>query len=66
MASHCRRIIIGGKGRDIFIEVLDRIVSITKLYDDEGERALGLALEIVDVRWDKEKLLRLRDAPCAN
>ena len=56
--------IIGDKGRGIFIEVLDRIASIAELYDDEGERTLELALEIVNMLWDKEKSARIRDALC--
>lgn len=58
------KLIVGDKGRDIFIEVLDRIVSIAELYDDEGEKVLELALEIVNMLWDKEKSLRLREALC--
>lgn len=59
------RLIIGDMGRDVFIEVLDRIASIAELYDDEGERALGLALEIANALWDREKS-PASGTPCAN
>ena len=58
------QLIIGDKGRDIFIQVLNKIASIAELPDDEGERVLELALEIVNALWDKEKSSHLRDALC--
>lgn len=58
------QLIIGDRGRNLFIQILDKIVSIAKLYDDEGEKVLDLALDIVNMLDDKEKSIRLRDALC--
>ena len=63
-ASLCARMIIGDKGKDVFIGVPNGIVSTAELYDDEGGRALGLALEVANALRDGEKSLRLRDGLC--
>jgi DNA-binding PadR family transcriptional regulator len=58
------RLVIGEKGRDLFTEVLERIVAISNLHNDEGEKVLELALDIVNMLDDKEKSISLRDALC--
>ena len=55
-------LVVGEKGKELFIEVLRKLESVAKLYDDEGEKALELALDIVNMLYDKEKSTRLRDA----
>lgn len=56
------RLIVGNEGRDIFLQVLDKMVSITELYDDEGDKVLEVALEMVNFLWDKKKSMQVRDA----
>jgi len=58
------RLIIGERGRALFTEVLEKTMAISDLHDDEGEKVLELALDIVNMLDDKEKSISLRDALC--
>ena len=63
-ASLCARMNIRDKGKDVFIGVPNGIASTAELYDDEGERALGLAPRGRERTLDEEKSARLGDALC--
>ena len=56
------QLIIGDKARELFIQVLERLESITKQPSDEGEKVLKPALEIINMLDDEEKSTQLKDA----
>jgi len=53
---------VGDAGRDLFIQVLRKLVPIAESYDDEGGKAAVLASDIVNMLVDEERSLRFRDA----
>lgn len=56
------RLIVGEVGKELFFRVLERLESIAKLPDDEGERVAELALEIVNMLEGKEKSTQFMQA----
>lgn len=55
------RLLVTWKGGALFLQILERMEAISELPDDEGERVLELALDIVNVLDTKEKSSKVRD-----
>ena len=55
------RLLVARKGGELFLQILEKVETISELPNDEGERVLELALDIVNMLDTKEKARKVRD-----
>jgi len=58
------QLVMGDLGRELFVQALEKLESIAELPDDQGEKVLKLALDIINMLSNQEKSTQLKDVIC--